>query len=138
MMGARPIVPTIPCRRYLAESVGAIVTHNCPNGATDSWVAIITHRLHLRLMPPSTFKNAICPHAPIMRSSRIAEQTEKRGSEPAVGLLPGPAAHARKMAPIFFPIRALAPRSVTARSAIAQTPMALAMPGPSPRRSKSV
>ena len=65
-----------------------------------------------------------------MRSSKISERTEKRGSEAAAGFLPGPGVHARKMAPIFFPIRALAPRSVIASSAIVQTPMALAMRGP--------
>lgn len=45
--------------------------------------------------------------------------------------------HTRKIAPIFFPIIAEAPISVTASSSMPQTPIALAMAGPSPRRSKS-
>ncbi len=47
------------------------------------------------------------------------------------------AGYTLKIAPIFLPITRLAPMSVTASSAMPQTPMAQAMYRPSPRLSKS-
>jgi hypothetical protein len=31
MLGFRPVVPTLPCRRYIAETVGAVVNTRLPH-----------------------------------------------------------------------------------------------------------
>ena len=63
----------------------------------------------------------------------------QRGSsvQPSAHEVPAAIPQARKIAPMRLPINALAPSSVIAKSAIAQTPSALAIPGPSPKRSNN-
>ena len=66
-----------------------------------------------------------------------AEKRESAGGGDRVSEAVTAVSHARKIAPMRFPISALAPSSVIAKSAMAHTPSALAIPGPSPNRSNN-
>ena len=91
------------------------------------------------------------PRSPGRSMQRLRARTNVRQLDGGTGMLPikrqrgrarcpshqnqSQQPHTLKIAPSFFPSITLAPTSVTVNSAIPQTPIALAMPCPSPRRS---
>ncbi len=140
MPGLSLVWPTLPCRRYKAETVGAVVNKRLPHRSNRFLDCV--H--HMQASPASDIalymQERNLRTRPIMQCRLFCLLSNKARCDSAVPHSSSTVAaisYARKIAPMRFPISALAPSSVIAKSAIAHTPSALAIPGPSPNRSNN-